>query len=267
MRAFLLPLLVGLSFSVASCSLSPANHAAYNSTVTFATFKVMKEYPHDTNAYTQGLEVLDDGSLLESTGLLGKSTVSIHKPGETTKPLNLPAEVFGEGITQVGDEYWQVTWKNTTGYRYSKNLQQIGTFSYEGEGWGVCYDAKAGVIYRSDGTDKISLHDDETFSEVNSVKVTTLSGKPLKMLNELECVDDYIWANVWQTPYVVKIDKRTGRTLKVYDLSPLAIRAQEVKGSSLGNDQVLNGLAYDEKKKVWFVTGKQWPILFEGTFE
>lgn len=278
-RSFIASMVGLLALSLSACSTtpspspttSPQTSPAPTASPTAspspqAGYKLLKEHPHDVTAYTQGLEVVEDGKLLESTGLEGHSQVSIHAVGAKTEGVKLPAHVFGEGITQVGDEYWQVTWKNNIGYRYDKNLKQVGTFSYEGEGWGVCHDAVAGVVYRSDGTSTLSLHDDKTFALKSTVQLTTPEGKELRLVNELECVDGYVWANVWTTPYVVKLDGKTGETLQVYDLTNLVEKARKAAGGRLEEEQVLNGLAYDASRDVWYVTGKEWPVLFEVRF-
>ncbi|MGI5503251.1 glutaminyl-peptide cyclotransferase [Lentzea sp. CA-135723] len=218
--------------------------------------EVLQKIPHDTSAFTQGLELVD-GVLYEGTGLEGESTMRALDPatGNVQKEVDLPPEFFGEGITVVGDTIWQITWQNGVAIeRDRKTLDEKRRVSYEGEGWGICDDGKRLVM--SDGTAKLTFRDPKTFAETGSVQVTR-DGKPLTQLNELECVGDKIWSNVWKTDEIVRIDPGDGQVLNTYDLSSL---------KPSGDVDVLNGIAHIPGTNEFLVTGKNWPTIFRVRF-
>jgi len=221
-------------------------------------YVVKNSYPHDPQAFTQGL-FFKDGFLWESTGQYGASTVRKVElvSGKVLLKRDLPAQAFGEGIAPNGDSIVGITWMNQTGFVMDQGSFAIkGTFNYPGEGWGLTSDGER--LYMSDGTPEIRVLDPKTYAEKRRIKVTA-DGKPVRQLNELEWVEGQIYANVWQTDRIARIDPFSGRVVAWIDLAGLAARANAGKDS----DNVLNGIAYDPQSRRLFVTGKRWPKLFE----
>ena len=222
------------------------------------TYKVINEYKHDKNAYTQGLEFYNN-QLYESTGLNGKSTLrkSDYKSGEILKTVKLDYEYFGEGLTIINDKIYQLTWKNNIGFIYDLDFNKIGNFDYgkSKEGWGLCNDGS--FIYKSDGTNKIWILDPETLEEIRYIEVLTNRSK-IKNINELEYIDGKIYANTYQfnRDVVIVINPLNGVVEKVIDFS--GIRDRVTQKPDL---DVMNGIAYFDGKI--FVTGKNWDKLFE----
>lgn len=221
------------------------------------TYKIIHIFPHDPNAYTQGL-VYKDGFLYEGTGLNGRSSLRKVKleTGEVLKQVDLAPEYFGEGIALLGGKIYQLTWKAKTGFIYdARDFHKIGQFSYPGEGWGLTTDGRD--LFMSDGTPEIRVLDPATFKEKRRIKVYD-GTKPIQELNELEFVHGEIFANIWQTDRIARISPRTGKVLGWIDLS--GILSPVYRRSS---DAVLNGIAWDPQGKRLFVTGKLWPSIFE----
>jgi len=221
------------------------------------TYKVVKEYPHDRDAYTQGLVYYND-ILYESTGLETKSTLRKTKieTGEVLLSTTLESNYFGEGITIFNNQIIQVTWRNHIGIVYNiDNFQKIMNFSYPTEGWGLATDGK--VIYMSDGTNIIYIIDPNTYSTIGEIEVYDNKG-PVKLLNELEYINGYIYANVYTMDYITVIDPQTGKV--VQNINMTGILSNNLRDE---NTDVLNGIAYDSKRNRIFVTGKNWPKLFE----
>jgi glutamine cyclotransferase len=221
--------------------------------------QVIRSYPHDRNAFTQGL-VWRDGVLYESTGLVGRS--SLRKvdlaTGAVTQQSTVPAPYFAEGIADVGNRLFQLTWQHGRVFVYDRStFNRVGEFGYEGEGWGLCHDGRSLVM--SNGSDTLTERDPQTFALRRTIKVTQ-AGRPLDRLNELECVDGQIYANVWTTETIVRIDPKTGRVTARIDASGLLQPAER-----LGID-VMNGIAYDPADKTFLITGKLWPRLFRVRF-
>ena len=222
------------------------------------TYKVITEYKHDKNAYTQGLEFYNN-QLYESTGLNGKSTLrkSDYKSGEILNIVKLDYEYFGEGLTIINDKIYQLTWKNNIGFIYDLDFNKIGNFDYgkSKEGWGLCNDGN--FIYKSDGTNKIWILDSETLEEIRFIEVLTNRSK-IKNINELEYIDGKIYANTYQfnRDVVIVINPLNGVVEKVIDFS--GIRDRVTQKPDL---DVMNGIAYFGGKI--FVTGKNWDKLFE----
>ncbi len=217
----------------------------------------MRALPHDPRAFTQGL-VLRDGVFYESTGLYGESTVRIVDAGtgRVIRSRSLGQEFFGEGLELVGDRLIQLTWKEETAFIWdAETLAPLGTFSYAGEGWGLC--AQEDRLVMSDGSSRLTFRDLTTFEPVGGVEVLR-AGEPVERINELECVEDLVYANVWQTEEIVIIDPGTGRVVGRLDASPLLDRL----GSTDGID-VLNGIAYDPADRSLYLTGKLWPEIFQ----
>jgi glutamine cyclotransferase len=220
-------------------------------------FRVVKTYPHDRSAFTQGLEYRD-GFLYEGTGQVGRSTLRKVKleTGEVLQSYDLPQPFFGEGITVLPQQILQLTWQSQTGFIYDKtNFRVVKSFSYPGEGWGMTNDGKQ--IYMSDGTAQVRVWDLASLKEIKRINVSDM-GKPVTQLNELEFVRGEIWANVWQTDRIARISPGDGRVLGWIDLTDIL-----PKGERSNSDAVLNGIAYDAATDRIFVTGKLWPKLFE----
>jgi len=220
-------------------------------------FRIVKEYPHDPEAYCQGL-VFDGGLFHESTGQHGASSVRTVEieTGKVLKKTDLAQVYFGEGLAQVGDRLIQLTWQQQIARIYDRDtLKPLDQFEYEGEGWGLAYDGEH--LIQSDGSEVLVFRDPKTFKEVRRVRVL-MHGTPVTELNELEMVEGEVWANVWKRDYLVRIDPQSGEVVGVVDLAGLYDHS-----SIPSNDAVLNGIAYDPKAKRLFVTGKLWPKLFE----
>ena len=241
--------------ALGACLAAPAAWAAPGLPV--HGYKVVRSHPHDPDAFTQGL-FFHDGFLYEGTGLQGRSSIRKVEieTGRVVQAVALPPEVFGEGITRWGDRLIGLTWQQGTAFVLDlKTFKLWRKFSYPGEGWGLTHNDRELIM--SDGTPELRFLDPLTFKELRRLRVTT-DGRPLAQLNELEWVDGQVWANVWQTDRIARIDPRTGRVVAWVDLGGLLPARQRT-----GSDDVLNGIAYDAAGKRLFVTGKLWPRLFE----
>lgn len=227
--------------------------------------EVISVRDHDPDAYTQGL-LLHDGLFYESTGRRGASSLRAVDPatGEIERQIDVPDTYFAEGLALVDDRLIQLTWQENTAFVYDvETFEQVGTFEYEGEGWGLCYDGER--LYMTDGRPFIQLRDPNTFELFFSGAVT-LQGQPVGNLNELECVGDYLYANVWKTDYIVQIDKTNGVVVGVIDTSSLLTEQERAALLQSDSDAVLNGIAYDAENDVFLITGKLWPKLYEVRF-
>jgi glutamine cyclotransferase len=203
--------------------------------------------------------VFHDGFLFESTGRYGTSSIrKVHvETGKVLQVRDLPEEYFGEGLAIVGSELIQLTWKSGLAFVYdSDSLTLRRTLEYTGEGWGLCYDGES--LFMSDGSDKLVRRDPRTFEILGSVRVTQ-DGFSVRSLNELECVSDDIYANVYQTNRILRIDKLTGRVISEMDGYRLSLSSKRKPDP----EAVFNGIAYDPEKRTFYVTGKLWPDLFE----
>jgi glutaminyl-peptide cyclotransferase len=222
-------------------------------------FEVRETHPHDPLAFTQGLEWYD-GALWESTGQHGASELRRVdlETGEPGRRVILGRDYFAEGLTRVGDTWVQLTWQEGTAFRWAlPDLRDAGRFAYDGEGWGLCFDGERLVM--SDGSSTLTFRDPETFEEVGRVTVTE-DGRPVSLLNELECVDGRVYANLWQSWSIVRIDPETGEvTGKI--LAEGVLTPADRRGTD-----VMNGIAYRPETETWLITGKLWPKLFEGVF-
>lgn len=219
-------------------------------------YRVVHVYPHDRDAFTQGLVYLD-GALYEGTGLNGRSSIRKVRleNGEVLQIQKTDPQYFGEGIAIVGDTLFELTWQSEIGFMYDRSsFKRKGRFSYRGEGWGLTQDGHRLIM--SDGTAFLRFLDPATQKEVSRIEVKD-GGTPVKNLNELEFVNGEILANIWQSSRIAKISPKTGRVTGWIDLQGLLTprEAQEA--------DVLNGIAYDAAGKRLFVTGKLWPKLFE----
>lgn len=216
---------------------------------------VLAQIPHDSTAWTQGLEV-DGSSLYEGTGVAGRSQVRELDPttGALRRAAPAPNNYYGEGITVVDDRIWELTWQNGVAVEWDKTtLAPVREVPVDGEGWGLCRDGDR--LVRSDGTDRLRFHDPSTFAETGSVAVTR-DDQPLRNLNELECVDGRVWANVWQTDTIVRIDAVTGKVDTVVDAAGLWPGQ-----NAAGREKVLNGIARVDGDE-YLLTGKYWPTMY-----
>jgi glutamine cyclotransferase len=221
--------------------------------------KVLSVRQHDPTSYTQGL-VWDHGRLYESAGLYGRSSLRQVDPrtGEVLRRLDLAPGYFAEGLAQVDNWLVQLTWKEGVAFVYDAlSFGRVGEFHYDGEGWGLCDDGRRLVM--SDGSDRLSFRDRRTFALLGGVDVR-LEGRPLQQLNELECVGGAVYANVWMTDEIVRIDPAGGRVTAVIDAGGL------LDPAARAHADVLNGIAYDPAKKTFLITGKLWPKMFEVVF-
>lgn len=227
------------------------------------TYEIVKTYPHDAQAFTQGL-VFHNGFLYEGTG--GRREDRFHsslrkveiESGKVLQKFDLAGEYFGEGITILGEKIYQITWKERTAFVYDlKDFKLLKEFRYSGDGWGLANDG-ANLIM-SDGTHVIRFVNPENFETLRTIPVFDEKGKPLMELNELEYIKGEIWANVWQEDVIVRIDPNNGKLLGQIDLTKLSDEQME----SSREADVLNGIAYDETADRLFITGKKWNKLFE----
>jgi glutamine cyclotransferase len=220
------------------------------------TFEVVASYPHDAEAYTQGLQYVD-GTLYEGTGLHGQSTLRRVdlESGTVEQQVALDDEYFGEGIYVLEDRIYQLTWQSRVAFLYDReSFELVGEFDYPTEGWGLTYDGQALIM--SDGSATLFRRDPETFDEIGRISVTE-RGQPVNLLNELEFIDGKVWANIWLTDEIVIIDPANGHVTGRVNLAGI-LSPEEAAGA-----EVLNGIAYDEENDRIFVTGKFWPKLFE----
>ncbi len=224
------------------------------------TVEIIEALGHDPASFTQGLE-FDGEYLYESRGRNGESALTeiSAEDGTVLRSVSLDEEFFAEGLTRVDDRLIQLTWTSGVAFVYDiDTFELVEQFSYGGEGWGLCYDGAS--LFMSDGTSLISERDPVTFELIGAVEVT-LGGIPVPQLNELECVDGLIWANIWRTDFIAVIDPATGQILAEIDASALA----DTFGDA-GPPQVLNGIAYDEESDYMVLTGKYWPEMFAVDF-
>src|SRR6202049_3550369 len=222
--------------------------------------RVIRSWPHDTAAYTQGLAIYR-GRLLESTGRLAQSDV--REVGLTTgavrRRVALPATEFGEGIAAVGDRLYQLTWRGGRGHVYDANtLAPIDSFAYSGEGWGLATDSH--LLYMSDGTSRIRVLDPTGFRELRTIQVHE-ADNTVWMLNELEWVRGELWANVYQTDLIARIDPATGHIMGWIDVGNLLTASERQEVAPRGG--IANGIAFDPVANRLFVTGKLWPRMFQ----
>jgi glutamine cyclotransferase len=218
-------------------------------------YNVVNVYPHDEGAFTEGL-VFGNGVLYESTGLYGQSALRRVEleTGKILQSYALPDQFFGEGITIFGDKIIQLTWQSNKGFVYNKeSFDLLKEFSYPTEGWGITYDGSRLIM--SDGTATLYFLDPETFERVWQIDVYDTG--PVTGLNELECVQGEIYANIWKEEKIVVINPQTGQVKAWIDLTGLRNTGNQ------GSGNVLNGIAYDAENDRLFVTGKRWPKLFE----
>jgi len=221
------------------------------------SYRVINTYPHDSNAFTQGL-VFENGFLYEGTGLYRSSSLRRVEleTGTILQISPLPDKYFGEGITIFENKIIQLTWKSNIGFVYERNtFNKLNNFKYSFEGWGITHDGKRLII--SDGTSIIHFLDPNTFKEIGQIKVFE-NNTPVNKINELEYVKGEIYANIWQTNRIARIDPRSGRIIGWIDLTGILEETNDAE-----EVDVLNGIAYDAVHDRLFVTGKLWPYIFE----
>jgi glutamine cyclotransferase len=218
--------------------------------------KVVKTYPHDPHAFTQGLEYYG-GYLYESTGRTGESTLRKVEleTGKVIQKISLPPQEFGEGLTIFHGKIYQLTWLSKKGFIYNlDSFRQTGEFHYESEGWGLTHDETSLIL--SDGTNTLRYFDPVSFRQTDAVEVYA-GDEAVANLNELEYIDDEIFANVWHSSRIARINPRSRQVVAWIDLSPLVAKDQH------GEEDVLNGIAYDHQGHRLFVTGKDWPEIIQ----
>jgi len=222
--------------------------------------QVIRSYPHDKDAFTQGL-LLDGGKLYESTGLVGRSSLREVdlETGRVIRKVDVPPPIFAEGLALAGDRLIQLTWQNNRALQYDRRtFASRGEFTYPGEGWGLC--TAGDQLVMSDGSANLTIRRAADFGVVRTVAVT-MEGKPLDRLNELECVDGAVFANIWTKDLIVRIDPASGKVTHRIDAANLLSPMERQNP-----DQVLNGIAYDPADKTFLITGKLWPRLFRVKF-
>ena len=246
--------LTGVFFIYHYSNLEPS---ANSNVIPVYTYKVVNTYPHDRSAFTEGL-VFEDGVLYEGTGLRGYSNLRRVKleTGEILQIRELSSQFFGEGVTLYGNKIIQLTWQSHIGFIYDKHsFKLVQEFNYPDEGWGITHDGKHLIM--SDGTATLHFLDPETFEEISQIEVSA-NNIPVTRINELEYIQGEIYANIWQTERIARIDPLTGQVIGWIDLKGIL----SLKDDSETVD-VLNGIAYDLKNSRLFMTGKFWPKLFE----
>jgi len=223
--------------------------------------EVLRVFPHDPGAYTQGL-VLHEGRLFESTGQYGSSTLRELDPvtGAVLRSVDLPEEYFGEGLTMVNGRLIQLTWREGVALVWDPDsFDAVDRFEYEGEGWGLCYDGES--LFMTTGGSFLHRRDPVTFTVVETIQIL-MAGRALRQVNELACVGDHVYGNVYMTDQIVRIDKRTGQVTAEIDGSGL----HPVGGRPLQEDAVLNGITHDPATGNFYLTGKLWASMFEVRF-
>lgn len=223
------------------------------------SWQLVGSFPHGPEAWTQGLLIDDQGRLFESTGIVDRTSIREldRTTGEVLRSARPPERVYGEGLATAGGRLIQLTWKDEVALAWDPDtFEVVGSHAYEGEGWGLCSDGTRLVM--SDGSATLTFRDPATFEATGSVEVTS-AGLPVVKLNELECRGSEVWANVWETRSIVRIDAATGSVTGVLDLTGLA----DPDPSATDRGAVLNGIAYDPTTDTWLVTGKLWPTMYE----
>lgn len=254
-------ILIALALLVTTTALSATQAESLDPeqvTVEQLSVSVLEVLPHDAQAFTQGL-LFYEGHLYESTGLYGDSSLRKVDPasGAVVESLELDSAYFGEGLARVGQQLIQLTWREGRALVYDLNslrLQRI--FNYQGEGWGLCFDGES--LWMSDGSNRLYRRNPQDFTLQQQLKVT-LDGQALANLNELACVGEHIYANIWKESRLVRINKHTGQIEAEIDASALVAAS----GRSRDPQAVLNGIAYDAQAEVFYLTGKLWPKMFK----
>lgn len=251
-----------LALSVAACGCQGTSQRKSKGSAQPAlknyTFRIVAELPHSTSDYTQGFQYAD-GYFWEGTGGYGSSELKTYPLDDTSTPqrsISLARTYFGEGITLLGERVYQLTWRKGKAFVYERStLRKVGEYDYEGEGWGLTTDGK--VLYMSDGSDVLTVRDADTFKPLRTISVTT-AGRKAENLNELEWVAGEIWANVYLTDTILRINPESGKVVGIIDLTGL----QSPLDVTYSTD-VLNGIAYDSTTGRLWLTGKNWNKIYQ----
>lgn len=222
---------------------------------------IVRTFPHDPGAYTQGL-LIHEGRVFESTGKYGDSDLRELDPetGEVLRIVPLSEEYFGEGLARVGNRLIQITWQEGEAIVWDlETFEEVERFTYETDGWGLCHDGEA--LYMTTGGSFLYRRDPTTFEQLEMIQITE-GGNPLRQVNELECVGDHIWGNVYMSDRIVRIDKLTGEVVAAIDASGL----EPEGGRPADAEAVLNGIAYNPETGTFYLTGKYWRSMFEVRF-
>jgi glutamine cyclotransferase len=254
-------LILFLSLATLNCqtnpSASPGKNGGDKQPIPTYSFEIVHTWPHDRNAFTQGL-VFNDGTLLESTGEVGRSSLRRveTETGKVLQKVDVPPPYFAEGMTLLKGKIYQLTWQDHEGFIYDAwTFEKIGKFNYQGEGWGLTNDGESLIL--SDGSNRIRFLDPSNFQIRRTITVVA-GPTPLTDINELEYVDGEIYANIWHADRIARIDPQSGKIVGWIDLTGLL-----TPGEVQDEEAVLNGIAYDATSRRLFVTGKLWPKLFE----
>ncbi len=258
--------LLSLCFiAIISCNSNASVDSANTTTQTTETakpqFQIIAQYPHSNTSFTEGLEY-HDSTFIESTGLNEKSKLARVdiKTGKDILKIDLDKKYFGEGITQLNGKIYQMTYKEEKCFVYdAKTFKKLSELSYKGEGWGMTNDGKQLIM--SNGSNNLYYRNTTTFAIENTIAIFDENG-PLGNINELEYVDGFVYANLWYKNYIAKIDPKSGRVVAKYDFTNLI--SQYLQG--IRDEAVLNGIAYNPTTKNFYITGKNWPLLFEIKF-
>ena len=258
--AFVIPLVVFIACGTTGVKTdTPNNSTTTTNEPAQMQFTITNQYPHDTSTYTEGLE-FNNGKLYESGGQYGTSKLALVDlvTGKSVQKIPIDKKYFGEGITIFNNKIYQLTWKEKTCFVYdAKTFAKLKEFSYDGEGWGMTNNGKQ--LINSDGSNNLYFRDPETFKVMSIIGVSDNNG-PVGNVNELEYINGYILANVWQSDVIIKIDPESGKVIAKADFSGTK---EKYFPESLDKAEVLNGIAYDSTTKRLFITGKYWPKIFE----
>jgi glutaminyl-peptide cyclotransferase len=257
MRPSILRLVLFILLFAGATGFGQASRHHSDKSVPEYTFEIVRQFPHDANAFTQGF-AYRDGYFYEGTGLKGHSSLRQVRiaTGEVIRKVDLPLEYFGEGIALLGNEAVELTWQSHIGFAYDLgDFHRLRSFSYPGEGWGITEDGHN--FFLSDGTAEIRILDGGTFAEKRRLRVHDGS-KAIDQLNELEFVEGEIYANIWHQDRIARISPQTGEVVGWIDMKGLLSSIYQLQPEA-----VLNGIAYDREYKRLFVTGKLWPKIFE----
>jgi glutaminyl-peptide cyclotransferase len=252
--------LVASALMATACNDTESSSGSGAGSIAQLEVEVVRRFPHDVGAFTQGLQLLDDGRVLESTGLRGASSLREVEMvnGDVVREHELERRYFAEGVAVVGRRAVQLTWQEQTAFVYDlETFAEIERWSYDGEGWGLCHDGQRFIM--SDGTATLTFRDTETFEVLGTIGVVR-GDDPVSELNELECVDGHVYANVYRTDKIVEIDPDSGAVVAEIDASGLLTDDEAAAAD------VLNGIAYDRATGNFLLTGKYWPTLFEVRF-
>lgn len=246
-----------LALTLAAWLAAPMTACAQPARAQVQRAEIIATYPHDATAFTQGL-FMHEGALFESTGQVGQSSLRRVdlETGQVVQQVNINPPVFGEGSARIGDTIYMLSWVSQAGLVFdAESFELVDQFSYSGEGWGLTTDGTRLIL--SDGSPQLRFLDPETM-ELSGTLDISFNGRPVRRINELEWIDGEIWANIWQTSSIVRIDPQTGNVTGLVDLAALV-----PAGLADPRDAVANGIAWNRETGQIYVTGKLWPVLYE----